>query len=178
MTEERKKIVEYAKKLYLKYNDSGERLYSLHEIATKVQQKYNTKTNKTTIRNWSENYDWNKINEKIKIHSIAKAKDSKITSEERIIEAKSDDLAEIYKQSLNVFRASAVAFKKSFDANKLSAKDALQGLKMASEILLRINEIPENVTIKNEINLSELGTEELLSRANAMKVIEHNEKKK
>ena len=143
MTPEKQKIIDYAKKLYLKYDTDGNRINSFRAIEKKLLQKGYKKVTHTTIKRWSETYDWNGVHEKIKIHSIEKAKEKNFTKEEQIIDAKSNDLAEIYKQSMNVFRASSITIKKAFDKGELTAKEALQGMKQASDVIMRINDIPD-----------------------------------
>ena len=39
---DKEEIIEYAKELYLTPNEEGKHQYSLREISTKIQQKFNT----------------------------------------------------------------------------------------------------------------------------------------
>ena len=129
----------------------------MQDIATKIQHKYNTKTNKTTVKNWAEKPDingetWSSINEKVKRFAIDKVKKETLSNDEKIVEAKGDDMAKIYKQFLNIFNAAAISFKREFDAGNISARDALTALKYSTDGIMRINEIPTEFERKDNIS--------------------------
>jgi hypothetical protein len=54
-------ILEFAKELYLTPDEQGNHKYSLRDIATQVQQKFNRSINASTILRWAEKYGWDKL---------------------------------------------------------------------------------------------------------------------
>jgi len=54
-------IFEYAKELYLTPDEQGNHKYSLRDIATQVQQKFNRSINASTVLRWAEKYGWDKL---------------------------------------------------------------------------------------------------------------------
>ena len=156
MTKEKQKIIDYAKKLYTSYDSEGRKEYSLREIEKKILQKYNKKITHTTVREWSNKYDWNKINEKIKQQGIQKAKDEKFSVDEQIIEKESDVIAEIYKyaeQGMKIgYREIFQIFKKGgVPISDTSVRDLIALVKMNTDIIFRINEIPEKSDTTTQI---------------------------
>ena len=137
------KIKDFAKDLYLQYNEDGSKTYSNSEIAILVAKKMRKKCGESTIRLWAKKGDWNKLNEQIKQQSILKSKDEKFTTEEKIIESKSNDLAQTYKHSKQLEKmAFDVAFK-AYQKGEITFKDAMMALKYATDTQFRINEIPD-----------------------------------
>jgi predicted nucleic acid-binding Zn-ribbon protein len=61
MSGEKEAIIEYAKELFLTPDEQGNHKYSLREIATQVQQKFNRSINASTILRWAEKYGWDKL---------------------------------------------------------------------------------------------------------------------
>ncbi len=105
-------VKEYAKELYLTPDDKGRHKYSLRQIATKIQQRFNKKVNYSTISLWAQNEGWqnlweeaykigateglkdkeqvNEINQKI-IEERKKKQSTEEILQERIINAKKND---------------------------------------------------------------------------------------
>jgi len=105
-------VKEYAKELYLTPDDKGRHKYSLRQIATKIQQRFNKKVNYSTISLWAQNEGWqnlweeaykigateglkdkeqvNEINQKI-IEERKKKQSTEEVLQERIINAKKND---------------------------------------------------------------------------------------
>jgi uncharacterized protein with von Willebrand factor type A (vWA) domain len=54
-------VIEYAKKLYLTIDENGKRVYSLSEIAKKLDEKFAVKLTKETIRQWANKFQWNRL---------------------------------------------------------------------------------------------------------------------
>jgi len=61
MSGEKEAIIEYAKELFLTPDEQGNHKYSLREIATQVQQKFNRSINASTILRWAEKRGWDKL---------------------------------------------------------------------------------------------------------------------
>jgi len=61
MSGEKEAIIEYAKELFLTPDEQGNHKYSLREIATQVQQKFNRSINASTVLRWAEKYGWDKL---------------------------------------------------------------------------------------------------------------------
>ena len=83
---DKEEIIEYAKELYLTPNKDGNHQYSLREISTKIQQKFNTEVHYTTILNWIKKHDWERIwDEGVRYgvaELIAKSKEEKTKEEQ------------------------------------------------------------------------------------------------
>ena len=152
MKQEKQKIIDFAKDLYLQYDANGNKVYSLRDNSTKIQQKFNKKINYSTIKNWAEKYKWNATLEKTKQYGIEKATQENLTKEEQLIESKSNELAKNFK---NAKTLSDIGYTIIFDAYKskkehplISIKDALTAIKMGTDIQFRLMEIPENLDLK------------------------------
>jgi len=143
MTNDKNIIISYAKKLYLTYNGEGVKKYSLREICTKIEQKLHKKVAPNTIKNWAEKFKWNETNEKAKILGIEKAKNEKFTIDEKVIEAKSDDLALIYKLYSNVLKASSNVISEAYKKGEITTKEAITAMKNAADVMMKINEVPD-----------------------------------
>jgi len=146
MKKSKQKIIDFAKELYLQYDADGNKKYSNQETANLVAKNMRIKCGESTIRLWAKKFDWNKLIEKIKQQSIVKAKDEKFTTEEKIIESKSDDLGETYKHATqleNIGFDTAFKIYKGKNESEITFKDALQALKHATDIKFRINDIPD-----------------------------------
>ena len=152
MTKQKQKIIDYAKELYTSYNADGTKIYSLNNISAQIQQKFSKKIHSTTVLNWAKKYDWNKINEKIKQQSIQKAKEDKFSVDEKIVEKESDLLAEIYKyaeQGMKIgYREIFEIFKENGNpVSDTQIRDLMTLVKMNTEFIFRINDIPESIKI-------------------------------
>jgi len=83
---DKEEIIEYAKELYLTPNKDGNHQYSLREISTKIQQKFNTEVHYTTILKWIKKHDWERIwDEGVRYgvaELIAKSKEEKTKEEQ------------------------------------------------------------------------------------------------
>ena len=51
-------VKEYAKQLYLTLDESGNRAYSLQQIADKCNEKFNIGVTRSTIKRWADRYGW------------------------------------------------------------------------------------------------------------------------
>jgi len=54
-------VVDYARELYLTVNEKGERVYSYQEIANKIDERFNVKLTKVTIKNWADKHNWPRL---------------------------------------------------------------------------------------------------------------------
>ena len=91
-------VVDYAKELYLTVNEKGERVYSLREIAEKINAKFNVKLTKVTVKNWVDKYNWQRLlsqaivvsgyeeESKQEIQSIITKIEEKLPADEELIE--------------------------------------------------------------------------------------------
>lgn len=161
------KITEYAKELYCQYNDDGTKAFSLRDIASEIERKFNKKLTYVTVKNWADKGDWNKTNEQIKQQSIEKAQDDKLSTEEQLIESRSDKLAKSYQNAEKLENVGYDVFFKAFDGKEhtlITIKDAISAIKLGTDIRFRIEDVPE-AKQSISINLENLSTDELLKRA-------------
>ena len=54
-------VVDYARELYLTVNERGERVYSLQKIAEKINERFNVKLTKVTVKNWADKNNWKRL---------------------------------------------------------------------------------------------------------------------
>jgi hypothetical protein len=83
-------IIEYAKELFLTPDEQGNHKYSLREIATQVQRKFNRSINASTILRWAERFGWDKLwDEGVRegITELIAKQESEKTKEEQFKEA-------------------------------------------------------------------------------------------
>jgi len=147
MKESKQKIIDFAKELYLQYDNEGNKVFSLRDIATKIIQKFDKKLTAQTVKNWADKKDWNKINAKIKQQSIIKAKDAKFTADEIVIEKESDKLAKTYKYAEQLENIGFDIATKSYSGQEhalISFDQSLRAIKLGTDIKMRIMEIPDD----------------------------------
>ena len=90
MTHAKEAIIEYAKELYLTPNEQGNHRYSLRDISTEVQQKFNKAVNYSTISLWASKEGWDKLWEEGVRQGLTEAlakQESDKTKEEQFKEA-------------------------------------------------------------------------------------------
>lgn len=144
MKKDKQQIIDFAKLLYLEYDNNGKRVYSLRDIVKEIKQKFSKDITNPTVLNWARKFGWNILNEKIKQQSIEKASIEKQTIEEQIIDAESDKLAKDYKNAENLANAAYNVIMTAYQAKSLTAKDAMAMFKYAMDIKFRINDMPES----------------------------------
>lgn len=157
MTKNKQKIIDYAKLLYMQYDSKGKKSYSLRDIEQKISQNFHKTFTYRTVKNWSEKYDWNKLNEKIKQQSIEKATEEKFTKEEQLIEKESDKLAKDYKNAEKLADIGYDVVIEAYDGKEcslISVRDAMTAIKTGTDIKFRIMEIPEKTENLKGIVLS------------------------
>lgn len=134
----KQKIKDFAKDLYLELDITGERKYSLREIAQKVEQKFNKHISFNSVRNWAEKDNWEKLLTEIKGLSVQKAKNEQFTKDEQIKEAKSNENAEIFKAWKYVFGTQLKEYQERVKGGRLSdirSEELLSGMKKAFDCM-------------------------------------------
>jgi len=154
MNKEKKKIVEFAKELYISYDSDGKRLYPFRTISSKIKLKFDKQVHFSTIINWSKKFDWDKLNDRIKQQSIEKAKDNDFTKEEQLVEQESTKLAKDYKNAENLANVGFGIVFEAYKGNKsknnlINVRDGLSAIRLGMDIKFRINDIPELDKDKN-----------------------------
>ncbi len=154
MNADKKKIVEFAKELYLTYGADGKRLYAFRDISTKILKKFDKKLHFSTIGNWAVKYDWVKLNDRIKQQSIEKAKNDNFSKEEQLVEQESTKLAKDYKNAENLANVGFGVVFEAYKGNKsknnlINVRDGLSAIRLGMDIKFRINDIPELDKDKN-----------------------------
>ena len=150
----KKTIQNYAEELYSEYDSEGKKIHSLREIIELIKQKFNKNYTHCTIRNWAAKFGWDESNAAIKQLSISKAVDEKFTTQEKIIETKSDEMAKDYK---NAQQLANVGYKIVLDAYQgkeheiIKVRDAISAIKLGTDIKFRILDIPNPDTDHNII---------------------------
>jgi hypothetical protein len=144
---------ERALQLYLERNEDATKKNSSDDIIVVLLNEGYKKVTRQTIWRWSKTPDkltkntWDDLVSKIKQQSIVKANNDRFTSEEKIVDSKSDDLAETY---IKAKQCSDVGFNIIFKAYKgeehslISLRDAITLAKVGTDITFRVNEGPED----------------------------------
>lgn len=152
------KIKEFAKELYTQYDKDGRKLHSLRSIAAEIAQKMHKSVSFRTVKNWADQGQWDRLNERIKQESILKAQDSDSTIEEQIIESESGKLAIDLKNAerltaigmnvcIKAWKAIESKSKKEsvdFDPDLIAIRDAISMIRIGTDIKFRIKNIPES----------------------------------
>jgi len=152
MNPQKQKIREYAKDLFLQVDENGSKKYSLREICTKIAQKHKKDIAPNTIRNWSEAEHWISIYEKSKQAGIEQSKIEADKKENALIDAKANDIAEIYKRKKEQAELAAKHIKAKLTGQKLNGeeldlsgvpfRDLLTLQKDAEQTILNLNDKP------------------------------------
>ena len=151
MSTRRDKIKEFAKDLYTQYDNEGKKKYSFRDISTEIQQRFNKKIHYSTIQKWSKDpeQNWDGLNQKIKQHAIQKANDERFTAEEKIIDARSEDLAEVYKYAKLMNQIGTDVMSKTYKGEPhkhITFKEAIAAARTGANIIFRLNDIPDPET--------------------------------
>jgi hypothetical protein len=122
-------VLEYAKELYLTPDEQGGHKYSLQEIATALQQKYNEDINKSTILRWAKKYGWDKLWEQAVKEGITRAVkvDKNKTLEEQYKEAIAKRKEQDFLIAMNL---KALGYKYIQEAGFSSTMEALKAIEM------------------------------------------------
>jgi len=154
MSRVKEKYLEFGKDLYTQYDTEGNKLYSLQEIADRLCEKFNKRFTRQTIFNWSKSNDWDGLNQKIKQHAISKANEAdKFSPDEKVIDARSDDLADVYKYGKLMASIGTDVLQKAYKAGKgdksvkknseITVKEAIAAMRTGSNIVFRLNDVPD-----------------------------------
>ncbi len=138
-------IKDFAKSLYLSRDSEGKRQYSLRDITNEIEREYSKKITHTTISRWSKDGDWDMLLQQIVQFAIAKnAHNEDFTAEEQIIEARANDLAEVYKYGVQLTQIGTSVIQNSFKNNphkNITNRDALVAIRTGANIMVRLNDI-------------------------------------
>lgn len=102
----KRKIKDYAKNLYLTVNEEGNKLHTYDAIAKLVQKKYKIAINLVTIQRWCKKEDWDGTFIKLKQAGLEKGKEQLQEKENKLIDEKSQTIADIYKSNKTIQRLS------------------------------------------------------------------------
>lgn len=105
MENNRAELKDYAKNLYLEFNNKGKRKHTLQQIAEMVQQKFNVeKIDKSTISRWSRADGWDIILQEIKNRGIEQAINRAREKDEAVKDAKAEEFSIIYKSEADTYK--------------------------------------------------------------------------
>lgn len=97
MKPDKQKIKDFAKEQFLEVDADGNKKYTWHDISNLILKKFKKKIHLSTIQKWSKSEDWHNTYEKIKQAGIEKSNLEIQKKENILIDAKANDIAEIYK---------------------------------------------------------------------------------
>jgi hypothetical protein len=178
MNAKKSKAIEAARILYCEVNEAGQKKYTLQEIAKIVGTKCKYATTLSTISRWAIKFDWEDTFIKLKQAGIEKAKGD---IDNKIIDEKSDIIAEIYKNNKTILTLSKNHLFAKLTGQKVQDKDGNPiDVKMYTADLIRLMEhseatllnLHDKKSVQQTLDLSSMSTEELLTRLDAIKKIE------
>lgn len=172
-------IKEYAKKLYLSVDESGNRLYTLSSIADKIKAELGVKISRHTIHSWAVKYKWD-LEEKIINKAILKEdekslefknKINKLLEEQKTDEEILNSLVEIKRNliidMLETSNNLKEVINKHLKQNKLDYKIS-RYVEVYSTLNKELSSIIDSITIDNvetnqnaTIIINEINTKEL-----------------
>jgi hypothetical protein len=106
MDAKKEKIRNFAKDLYLKVDENGSKLHTWDYISKEILKKFKLEIHFTTIQKWSKKEDWSGTFEKIKMAGIEKGKEQLQEKENKLIDEKSQIIADIYKSNKTIQKLS------------------------------------------------------------------------
>lgn len=148
-------ILEFAKDLYTQYDGEGKKKYSFRAISAEIQQEFNKKVHYSTVAKWAKDPEnnWDGINQKIKQHAIDKANgEGNFSPEEKVIDARSDDLADVYKYGKLMSQIGTDVLQRAYKSDvkgapkahsAISVKEAIAAMRTGSNIVFRLNDVPD-----------------------------------
>lgn len=140
-------IREFAKDLYTQFNDKGEKLFSLRDISAKIKDEFNRSVTHVTVGRWAKDDDWDGINQKIKQHAIDKANQTgNFSPEEKIIDARSEDLAEVYRYGKLMNQIGTDVMNRTYKGEPhkhITFKEAIIAARTGANIVFRLNDVPD-----------------------------------
>lgn len=150
MKQDKQKIKDYARNLFLEVDGEGKQIYSTRKIAEKIQQKFSKTIHSTTVLNWAKKGEWEKLFIKSKVQGVQKANESIDKQETKLLDKKSDEIANIIKQCRwikdTMFNKIVSDMKNDKELNE---NTIVQLLKYSTDIILNINDMPQNETVVN-----------------------------
>jgi len=156
-------IVEFAKNLYLTFNEEGNHKYSLRDISTQIQTVFKKSIHHSTVAGWIKKYGWEALFQNAKnlgvTQAIIESESGTKGIDEKIVEIKSGKTKEIF-QSLDYVFTKLFT---EFQTRDLKDKDWMKGMSTTDIVKLLLatkekmidligNNEAENKTIKISIN--------------------------
>ena len=142
---DKEEIIEYAKELYLTPDEEGNHRYSLRDISTEIQQKFNTNIHYTTIRAWIKKYGWDKVWDEGVRYGVAELiakKDEKKTKEEQFKEQIGKVKSNKALMDINIIK---LAYKHIMENGFQSTAEAIKAYDSATKSLQN-NDLIEKLT--------------------------------
>jgi organic radical activating enzyme len=163
MVAKKNDIIEYAKSLYIEVNEDGNRINTFQEISNKVQKKFKISKTYSTIAKWVVKYDWENTFIKLKQAGIEKGKEQLQEKENKLIDEKSQVIADIYKSNKQIHglakqtllaRLTGQALKDK-DGNAIDSKiynsDLIRLMEHAEDTLLNLHDKKKGDDAKGNI---------------------------
>lgn len=142
---DKEEIIEYAKELYLTPDEDGNHRYSLRDISTEIQQKFNTNIHYTTILSWIKKYGWDKVWDEGVRYGVAELiakKDERKTKEEQFKEQIGKVKSNKALMDINIIK---LAYKHIMENGFQSTAEAIKAYDSATKSLQN-NDLIEKLT--------------------------------
>lgn len=158
MTHNKETIIEFAKELYLTPNEQGTHRYSLRDISTEIQQKFNKAINYSTISLWASKDGWDKLWEQAVKEGITEAVSGKIDKNKTLDEQYREAIAKRNREDFIIATNLKTLGYKYIQTNGFaSTLEALKAIDTGMKYTQNMSEVnPERFIIKIEVN-SETG---------------------
>jgi len=147
MKPEKQKIKDYAKDLFLQVDENGNKKYSLRDICEKILQKFHKSIDPKTILNWSNKENWINIYEKTKQAGIEQSKEDFHKKENQLIDAKANDIAEIYKGRKQLSELARKHLSARLTGQKIKINGQDVNISMRDNELLKLLQDSENTIL-------------------------------
>lgn len=102
MNTQKEKIRNFSKDLFLKVDSNGSKVHTWDSISKEILKKFKLEIHFTTIQKWSKKEDWSETYIKLKQAGIEKGKEQYQEKENKLIDEKSQVIADIYKSNKQI----------------------------------------------------------------------------
>jgi hypothetical protein len=102
MDSKKENIRNYAKGLFLQVDANGNKVHTWDSISKLILKKFKLEIHFTTIQKWSKKEDWSDTFIKLKQAGIEKGKEQYQEKENKLIDEKSQVIADIYKSNKQI----------------------------------------------------------------------------
>jgi hypothetical protein len=147
-------VKEYAKELYVSVDENGNKKHTLRQIAELIQQKTNKKINYTTIGQWADDGDWDKILLKAMQHGIKTAHKTSEEINTELIEEQGKDIAFLYGAAKTALEIGLKGVKALDENGELSETARVKLMEFGSKTMIALNDMCQKIQVDLSMKLA------------------------